>query len=255
MSPGLPGASISGPQRFPAPLATGSYLKAEDRTKTGLVIMVIAFGLLWIPYVSYLGDLLAIVGVIFVWLGRGAFTPQHSRDATVGTACVFLGLLVGIMVGISFALGVVSAALTPQETSQAFVATLQSSLDLLFASSIVISALTAAGFLSLPYALADPVSRRLLWAGFALSIALTSGIVAVVAPQIHTALAQSISGATLNTGPVQALETKETLLGVVQIIPNLMFLWAYYRTRQQIFPPGAGPKVLPPLPSQSRRFD
>jgi hypothetical protein len=229
--------------------------KAEERTKTGFVIMIVAFALLWIPYVSDLGELLAFVGVIFLWLGRSAFTHAHSRSVAIGSVSVILGLVLGLVIGFSFAAGLLSAATTPGETSTAFVATLQSSFTLLFASGIAVTVLTAGGYLALPYALADATSRRLLWGGFALSVAISVLVFVFLTPLIASALAQATAGGTINPGPVQALETKELLWDLTLIVPNVLFLWAYYRTRAQVFPPAPAPPQLPPLPSQSGRFD
>ena len=74
-------------------------------------------------------------------------------------------------------------------------------------------------------------------------------------PQISAALAQATSGATLNLAPVQALEAKEALWDLALIVPNMMFLWAYHRTRARAFPPLPPLPQLSALPSQSGRFD
>jgi hypothetical protein len=217
--------------------------------------MIIAFGLLWIPYVSDLGELIAFIGVVFLWLGRSAFGPAHGRSVSVGTVCVVLGFLVGIVVGLSYVAGVVYAATTPGETLSAFITAVQSSLTLLFASAIAVTLLTSGGYLALPYSLADQTSRLLLAGGLAISVAISVGLFVFLTPQISAALAQATSSGTINLAPISALETKETLWDLLQIVPNMMFLLAYYRTREQTFPP---PPVHPeptPLQSQYGRID
>lgn len=123
------GASLAGPQAssqqesgsvpqgpgVPPPLAPNpyhdyavSYFEADrrrkiDRTKTGLLILVIGFFLSWIPFIGIIGDILEIVGALMVILGRHAFGREHARNAFwsliifivgVGVAVVTLTILV-----------------------------------------------------------------------------------------------------------------------------------------------------------------
>jgi hypothetical protein len=229
--------------------------KAEERTKTGFLLMTIAFALLWIPYVSDLGELIAFIGVVFLWLGRSAFDQAHWRAVVVGSVCVVLGLVIGLAAGVSLAASLISSAITPGETISAFTAMLRSSLTLLFAAGIAITALTSGGYVALPYALADRTSRMLLWGGLAISIAISVLVFVFLTPMISTALAQATAGGTINTAPVQALETKEIVWDLALVVPNMMFFWAYHRTRQRIFPSLPAPPQLPPLPSKSGGFD
>jgi hypothetical protein len=244
-----------GPDRFVVNEHWQADSKAEERTRTGLLLMIIAFALLWIPYVSDLGELIALIGVVFLWLGRLAFDQAHWRSVVVGSACVVLGLVVGLVVGFSFAADLISVATTPGESISAFIASLQSSLTALFAVGIAIAVLTSVGYVALPYALADRTSRLLLWGGLVISIAISVLVFVFLAPLISAALAQATSGGTINLAPVQALETKEIVYDLALGLPNLMFLWAYYRTRQRVFPPLPVPPELPPLPSKYGRFD
>ena len=50
-----------------------------DRTKTGLLLVIAGILLGPIPYVTYIGLILAIIGVIIVIIGRDPFGSSHSN--------------------------------------------------------------------------------------------------------------------------------------------------------------------------------
>jgi hypothetical protein len=229
--------------------------RAHKRTQTGLLVMIVAFGLLWIPYVSDLGELLVVVGLVYLYLGRFGFTEAHWRRVLAGTGCVVLSLLIGIGAGIWFAGSLLSAAMSPNESLSAIVATIQADLVWLFGVAVVTSILASIGYLTLPYALADPDSRFLLWCAFALNVAVVLFIFFIVEPQISAAIAAATTGGTLNPGPVTALQTREALLGTIYLGPNALFLWAYYRIRERVFEAAAPSGQNPPVPSKFGRID
>jgi len=222
----------------------GALPRAQERTKTGLLLMIVAFALLWIPFVSSLGELIALIGVVFLWLGRNGFDPSHSRNVLLGGACVVLGLLIAIGVGIWFAGAIVAEAASPGQSLSQLGTLLQSDLGVLFVVGLATAGLTAIAYVLLPYALSDPTSRILLFSAAVLTVAISAIQVAVLFPQISNAVAQATSGSSINTGPITALQDESVLLATAQILPDMMFLWAYYRTRARTFPnqpSGAGP--------------
>jgi succinate dehydrogenase hydrophobic anchor subunit len=229
--------------------------RSQRRTSTGLLVMTVAFALLWIPYVSDLGELLAFIGVVYLWLGRSAFNNAHRRWVGIGSLCVILALLTGVVVGLLFIGDLYGTATTPGETLAAFVSTLQSSFVTLFEANVVLVALSAFGYVALPYALADPKARTVLWSAMGLSILLAVVMFFVLAPQISMALAQATSGGTINTAPVAALETREALWGLVQFGPDVMFLWAYHRIHQRTFLPASEAREGPRIASKFGRAD
>ena len=73
----------------PAPSAYYGYVasyyetaraNAIERTKTGLLLIVIGFVISWIPIVGAVGGILELVGAILVILGRHPFGPDHARN-------------------------------------------------------------------------------------------------------------------------------------------------------------------------------
>src|SRR6266581_2046128 len=53
---------------------------AIDRTKNGLMLLVIGLVISWIPTVGAVGVFLELAGAILVILGRHAFGPDHARN-------------------------------------------------------------------------------------------------------------------------------------------------------------------------------
>jgi hypothetical protein len=212
--------------------------------------MIVAFALLWIPYVSDLGELIAFIGLVYLWLGRFAFSAAYAKYVTIGIVCVVLALIVGLIGGFSFAAGLISSAVTPGETESQLVASLQSDLVWFFALGVAVNALSGIGYVAIPYAVADHDSRLLLWCAYGLLIGLSVLTFVIIAPQISMALSQAASGSTINLGPIQALETREVLWDFSLFPPFLMFLWAYHRTREQVLRPGPEAGRSPATPSK-----
>jgi zinc-ribbon domain len=220
--------------------------KGQDQTKTGLLLIAIAFGLLWIPYVSGVGGLLALIGILLLWLGRKGFGPNHRRNVLVGGTCVLLSFLTGIVVAAWF----IDALLTqtpPGETSRMVSSAFQSDLGVVFLVGVAASILSAVAYVSLPFALADPTSRYLLVTAGVLTVVISAVTTSLLYPQIAGAVAQATAGSTINSAPITALEQRSYFLSTAQILPDMLFLWAYYRTRRRVFPdhppstPRAGP--------------
>ena len=70
--------------------------RTRERANTGMLLMIVAFALFWVPYVQDLGSLLAFIGIIFLWFGRKAFDEPFRRWVVRGIVLVVLGLAVGV---------------------------------------------------------------------------------------------------------------------------------------------------------------
>lgn len=220
-------------------------------TQTGLLLMIIGFALGWIPYVSIVAAIIALVGLVFLWIGRGEFGAAHRRDVHLGIALVVLAFLVELVGALAFVGAVVSAASAPDQTVSGVGASFRADLAGLFVTTVVVAALGTVGYASLPYSLADRTSQGLLWTAPVVAVALSSVAVAILWPELSSAIAAATSGSSINTGPILALDTKATLLGALQIVPNMMFLTAYYRVRNRLVA-GRRPTVGPATPTYGR---
>lgn len=220
--------------------------RAQDRTKSGLLLMILGFAVLWIPYIGGIGGLIALIGVVLLWVGRGSFGSSHHRAVWVGSACVLVSLVLAFGVALWFVFTLITAAQTPGQTISAFGSELQSDLVTLLVTTLVASAIASMGYVALPYALADRGSRALLWGAFTLSVLTTVVGVALLWPQISTAISQATSGSTVDLAPIRAIQTQSTLWGTLQVVPDMMFLWAYYRIRNRVFPDRILGQISPP---------
>jgi hypothetical protein len=208
-------------------------VRDRDRTVTGLLLLVIGIALSWIPYISFIGFILALIGIILVILGRRAYGPEHHRYVVVGGVLFVIAILatVGLTIGLVVAL-IGQVTVTGSSVSLASGA-LQSDFEAFFIGAAVVGILGGLSRVILVYGLSDRTTRILLWAGFAVSVALSLIVLLVLYPQIVTAVNQATSGSTINNTPLTNLQTESTLLGLSNVLPALLFAWAYWRAREQ----------------------
>lgn len=229
--------------------------RQRSRTRTGLLFMMTAFALLWIPYVSDLGILLAIVGVVFLFLGRFEGSAAHRRAVLLGCACVILALVLEVVVALDFANTVVSEATAPGATVQSVGVEFQGDLVGLFVATVATGAVSSLGYVALPYGLADRTSRLLLWGAMGMGVALATLSAILLLPKITSAVAQATSGGSIDLAPIYALQIEATLLGITQIVPFALFLWAYRRVRNSVRETHRSPGWAESTPSPYRRND
>jgi len=205
-------------------------LKTPELTLTGLLLMVIAFALAWVPLVDFVAGILTIIGVIYLWNGRRELGPQHSAEVKVGVL-LFVGAIVVAIVG-----AIVLAAATFSfhinlNSTQPVVTHPPISLGVEIAVAVVLTVaagLGAACWLKLPYSLADATTRNLLWAAAALDVAL-GALYAVAEVQAFASL-----GALFGTGSTSGPVVSPLLAGLLLVVPDLLFLLAYLRVRKRL---------------------
>ncbi len=204
----------------------------RDWTVTGLLLLVIGFALGWIPYISVVGGLLALVGIILVFLGRRGYGPLHRRYVVIGAALLILALLADFTLSISFVLGIVSLTPpSPGSNLSSLGAAITADLATLVIGTAVLGVLASLSRVIMVYALADHAARNLLWLGFITGTVLSVVVFVIVWPEIATAVSQATSGTTFNVGPLNQLETTLDLLGLTGVVPSALFAWAYFRCR------------------------
>src|SRR2546427_10291171 len=77
--------------------------KQIDRTKTGVLLLLIGTLLQWLPLISIIGVILLLVGAILVILGRKAFGPAHARKVMISILLFFIGVIIAVVAGIILA--------------------------------------------------------------------------------------------------------------------------------------------------------
>jgi hypothetical protein len=196
-------------------------------------LLVIGFALSWIPYVSFIGDILAFVGIILVIVGRHGYGPEHRRDVVVGGVLFVITLIAAVGLAVWFVAALLGAVSVNGTTLTISNSALQNDFLVFFVGIAVVGIIGSLSRVIMVYALSDRTTQILLWAGFAASVVISLTILAVLYPQIVTAVNQATAGSTVNQGPLNSLQTESTVLGLVNVLPALLFAWAYWRAREQ----------------------
>lgn len=250
----VPGTQV-GPQKWyewQAKSFSSSERQGIDRTKTGLLLLIIGMLLGPIPYLNFIGGILAIVGAIMVILGREAFGDQHARFVIISLVLYLVGL--GIIFVNAFALGfsLAQASLangTPSVIGQAF----SDAFSQFLVGTIIAGVISGVAILLFTYALQNSNGKILLWTGYATSIII--GVLAyyVISQTITTLVQQAASRSSSNPlsliQSLQALQVQAQLLGLLGFIPAIINATAYYLVWLKI-----GRGELPEPVSQSSPF-
>ena len=233
-APGTPGP-------YPVPPGSGAWgtpvpatPRSPDQTITGLLLMLIAFGLAWIPFVDFVGGILTLVGLIYLWNGRRELGPVHHAEVKVGVLLLVLGIVVAligafVLVTATFALSFSFNGTQPLVTHPAPSLALKLAIG---ATLAVGGALVAACWVKLPYSLADPASRRLLLLAGGLYVAFDA-LYAAAEIQSLSAFASLFSPGG-SPGPLPS----PIVVGLLLAVPDLLFVVLYYRVRRRLLDGG-----------------
>src|SRR5207247_1703047 len=152
--------------------APGYYATARatglDRTKTGLLLLVIGFFLGWIPVAGAVGGILELIGAILVILGRHTFGPEHARNVIWSIIIFVVGLAVAVAVGLIAVFSAIgnlnpNNPVQPQDFGSSFMAAI-------FLAVLVGAVIFGLATVLFTYALQNSGGRLLLWCGYVSSI-------------------------------------------------------------------------------------
>ncbi len=268
MAGGMPpaGGTQAPPPAYPAYPGYGygaSPWEAErqkqiNRTKTGLLLLLIGTLISWIPIIGLLGGILVLIGAVLVILGRKAFGATHSRNVVLAIVLFFVGVIGTITLAVVFAASILAATAgspSPATVANAFV----NAFNNLLIGVIVVSAISGIGRVLFTYALQQQIGKMLLWAGYVANVAIAIAIYAIISPLFASAFSQAISGGTYNPAPLVAVQNQATALGILSVVPALLFAAATYLAwsrvnRGEIPPPSVPPGMptgMPPLSGPS----
>jgi len=221
--------------------------KQIDRTKTGLLLMLVGGLISWIPIIGIVGGLLLFIGAILVILGRKAFGSTHARNVVLAIVLFFVGIIIGIIAGVLFAAAVFSAVAS--QNPAAVANALAGALNTLLVGAIIAAAVSGIASVLFTYALQMQTGKILLWAGYVANLAISIAIFAIIAPLISNAVNQATSGGTYDPAPVAALQGQLSALGYLSVIPALLFAAATYlawtRVSHGEIPPPTTPPGMP----------
>jgi hypothetical protein len=227
--------------------------KRIDRTRTGVLLLLIGSLLSWVPIAQIIGGLLLLIGAVLVILGRKAFGPTHARYVVVSILVFILGFVItivgGFILGFTLAAAYLGGAPTPAALQSAF----QNSLIIAFVGTAV------AGIASVLFTLAlqNQMGRVLLVAGYAASIAVQAVVFVVVSALIPATVAAMFPGGTYNPAAAivaaAAFQSQAAVWGYLSAIPALIFAGADYiawtRIKKGEIPGPSTPPGMAPAPA------
>ena len=175
---------------------------AIDRTKNGLMLLVIGLVISWIPTVGAVGVFLELSGAILVILGRHTFGPDHARNVLLSIIIFVIAIAVVVVAAIftlisELLLFAPGGPLVPASFFGGFLVALLIRIAIFGFAEVLFT-----------YALQTSSGRILLWCGYASTIS-TSSLTFFV----------------LNNVPN---------VSVISIIPALLYGYAYYLARERI---------------------
>lgn len=244
--PGMPSYPMG------APMWDAERTKQVNRTKTGLLLLLIGGLIGWVPVIGLLGGLLAFIGAIFVILGRKAFGPAHSRNVVLAIVLFFVGIIAAIAIGIaSFA---ALFTLGPDPTEQEVVAAMGAVFQSILIGILVGAAIGGLASVLFVYALQEKTGKMLLWGGYAASLVVAIITVVVLNSLVQAAIDAATGGATYDPAPLLALQDQVGVYGLLEAIPSLLFAAATYLAWNRInkgeipappMAPGMPPAIQP----------
>lgn len=234
---------------YPPPFAYGpppmemERRKQIDRTKTGILLLLIGTLLSWIPIIQFIGFLLLLIGAILVILGRKAFGPAHSRNVIVSIILFVVGIAGSFALGFALAIALVPVILGQTADPNA----LQNAFTTLFVGEIILAAVAGIASVLFTYQLQNPTGRILLWAGYGSSVGVQVAVFLIAAPLLQDAVSQYIASG--DPSALLALQGQTGVLELLSVIPALIFTGANYiawsRINRGEIPAPAAPPGMP----------
>ncbi len=238
------------------PVTTGPlWTRRDDQieyTKTGLLLLLLAVLLQWIPIIQYLGLIVGAIGAVEMIRGAPAFRDRHN-------ALVWASVLLFI-VAETAAFGLVFGyAATVQGIGNASgpgaAATFLSAYDGLVEGSIVAASLVSLSFLLIAFDLENTAGKLMLAVAVLAQIVISVSLFSlVINPLIHESVTQAFATNPVNLAPIQAADVQINGLSALKLlnaIPAVIFAAGYLIAhgrlgRREIPSPIPPPPMTPP---------
>lgn len=242
---------------YAASIAAQDKARQIDKTKTGLLLLIIGTLISPIPYIQIIGGILDIVGAILVIVGRNAFGTVHARNTIWSIVIYVIGLAVLFAGAIAFGFAIASATLVgigggtvnPTSIGQS----LSSAFNLLLVLAAVGGAISGIAEVLFTYALQKQIGKILLWTGYAAALAVSIIEFIIISPLIQNAVSQSFTGTTFDPTALNDLQSQLRALGLLSFIPAIIWAIAFYlawsRINNRQIP--SPPQQQPPMPGPS----
>ncbi len=256
-APGGPAPSVRGPVApYAAPPGYAPYgapvdydrAKRIDRTKMGVLLLLIGSLISWIPVISIIGEILIFVGAIFVILGRKAFGPTHTRNVLISIILFIIGIVVVVGFALAAALANIGSVVGPGGQVNLTPGFLASTANAGLLAAIVSAIVLGIAEVLFTYALQAQPGRILLWAAYGANIALAVAFYLILSP-LFTAVA--------TMADFDAASATQQTYALLTVVPALLFAGADYLAWSRInrgeipatlpTPVGSPPMMPPPI--------
>lgn len=204
------------------PLAEAELLRGRSRTRTGFLLLFIAFLLLVVPLVSIVGTLLAIVAVILIYMGAEAYGARHKRNV-LASILIWIVIFVGLVATLVALITPALVAILQGESLDPF----QDLLLTLSIASAVGGALFGVPYLLVGQQLLD-TDRSLGWVVLAVHVAVAAG------QGVWEGLVLESSVEAVSTGNVPFLGVGLDPVGFLFSLVNLLWAFLYFRIYQRV---------------------
>ncbi len=247
----LGGASGLPPPTAAAPAASSGYAyvtppvnyewpRQVDRTKTGVLLLLIGSLLSWLPYgIGAVGDVLLFIGAILVILGRKAFGPAHSRNVILSIVLFCVGILIVIVVAIVALIPSVASIINSGGVVSPAVQAAAQSAGL--AGAIAAAVVIGIAEVLFTYALQAQRGRLLLWIAYAANLGVAIALFVILSPAYNTVTTQAEFDQAFG---------QQVSYSILAVIPSLIFAGADYlawsRINRREIPPEPTAPIPPP---------
>lgn len=261
---GSPLALVASPGSFAPgypPTAKTERRDQIEKTKSGLILLLIGFLLSGFPYVLFVGFILIFVSIIFLLLGRAAFGSAHERNVTAALFLFLGGIVATIALFLYLLFAFIRSALSqgtldPQVLADNARATFTNYL----LGTIIISAVAGLSSVLYTYSLQKSGGKALLLGGYAAGIGVAVANYIILVPLVTDAVDKSIQSGFFDPTPFLQVQAQLTILGILAVIPSVVFALATYLAWTRVSsgelpgpptpwpstPPGLQPPVPPP---------
>ncbi len=220
-----PPAAYGAPPGYPS--AAGYYPPAGDydrsrqvdRTKTGVLLLLIGTLLSWLPLISIIGYLLIFIGVILVILGRKAFGAAHSRNILVSIVLFIVGVLVVIGVTVIAALASIAGQFGSGGAVTITPPILAAALNASLLGAIPAAIILGIAEVLFTYGLQAQPGRVILFAAYGANIAVSIAMYLLLS---------SVVGAVVTQADYDSVVALQGTYALLNVIPALLFAAADY---------------------------
>ena len=249
-APGYAPGPVAPPAYMPPPgygyagMWEAERARQVDRTKTGILLLLVGTLIGWIPFASIglIGGLLLLIGAILVILGRKAFGPKHSRNVILSLVLFLVGIVGAVVLAILVVAATLGSFVTPDP------ATVLGALNTLLIGTVIISAVSGLASVLFTYELQSNLGRVLLWAGYGASVGVEVAIFLILLPLLNGLF----TGGTVDPRALEAFLATISSYEYLGVISAALFAAANYiawdRLNRRLIPAPLAPPAMPGAP-------